>query len=329
MADADKTAQSENAEQQTTAPKIRGRSLWADARRRLTRDKAAMICFGVIVLYAIVAVGGYIYTGIAESDTGDSIPTFAEMDDPKNTNKPPSFDSWRHWLGTDWYGKPVVIKTLLGAKVSMSVGFVVNAIAVPLGMILGAIAGYYGRWLDDIVVWLYTTLSSIPGIILLIAMKFAFTQAGTVWGINLAGMAGLYIALGVISWIGTCRLVRAEVMKIRELDYVIAARATGRHSFVILLRHVMPNVMYLGIINFSLGFIGTIKAEVILSYLGLGVPAEMPSWGNMINAARQDLFQGRWWELTSAVTAMFIIVLALNIFGDRLRDALDPRLRNV
>jgi ABC-type dipeptide/oligopeptide/nickel transport system permease subunit len=146
---------------------------------------------------------------------------------------------------------------------------------------------------------------------------------------DLSGIYGLCIALAVTSWIGTCRLVRAETMKIRELDYVLAARATGRGSFSTLFRHVLPNVVHIGIINFSLGFVGAVVAEVMLSYLGLGVAVGTPSWGTMINSARLDLVSGRWWELTSAVGAMFFLVLALNIFGDRLRDALDPRLKNV
>ena len=178
---------------------------------------------------------------------------------------------------------------------------------------------------------LVSTLSAIPGIILLIAIKFAFHNVHIRFlglDVDLGGIHGLYVALGVTSWIGTCRLVRAEVMKIRELDYVLAARATGRNSMAILFRHAIPNVMHIGIINFSLGFVGAVQAEVILSYLGLGVAVGTPSWGTMIDSARTDLFAGRWWELTAAVTAMFILVLALNIFGDRLRDALDPRLKN-
>jgi len=150
-----------------------------------------------------------------------------------------------------------------------------------------------------------------------------------VLGLDLDGIHGIYIALGVINWIGTCRLVRAETLKLRELDYVLAARAIGRGRLAILLRHVLPNVMHLGIINFSLGFVGAVQAEVILSYLGLGVEVGVPSWGTMIDSARQDLSAGVWWELTAAVAAMFLLVLALNIFGDRLRDALDPRLKNV
>ena len=300
----------------------RGRSLWADARRRLMRDRTAMICLAIILLYVVVAIGGPIYGKLARKY--DSIP---ELTDEFGTNLPPSTKSWPLWLGTDWSGKSVLLKTLLSVKVSLAVGFVANIIAVPLGMLLGAMAGYFGRWVDDVIVWLFTTLSSIPGIVLLIAIKYAFKDL-TILGLDLSGIHGVYIALGLISWIGTCRLVRAEVMKIRELDYVVAARATGTGSFAILLRHVLPNVFHLGIIRFSLGFVGAITAEVILSYLGLGVKVGTPSWGSMINAARVDLFVGRWWELTAAVVAMFFLILALNIFGDRLRDALDPRLKN-
>ena len=299
------------------------RSLWTDARRRLFRDRAARVCFAIIVLYVLVALGGLVYEALAEVK---ALPRFEETADFNQTNRPPSLSSVRELLGTDWSGKSTLLKTILGAKVSLAVGFMANVIAVPLGMLLGAIAGYYGRWIDDVIVWLYSTLASIPGIILLIAMKYAF-KGVSVMGLDLTGIHGIYVALGVISWIGTCRLVRAEVMKIRELDYVMAARAIGQRNLPILLRHVIPNVLHIGIINFSLGFVGAVTAEVTLSYLGLGVAVGTPSWGTMINGARMDLYAGRWWELVSAVGAMFFLVLALNIFGDRLRDAFDPRLR--
>jgi len=306
---------------------VAGRSLWGDARRRIMRDPSAMICLGIILLYTLIAIGGLSYEYAAEHY--DSVKAFEDTSDYGNKNRPPSFESPKFWFGTDWAGKSVLYKTLLGVKVSLTVGFMANIIAIPLGMILGALAGFYGKWIDALVVWLFSTLASIPGIILLIAMRYAFKNAPPVLGMNLSGMHGLYITLGVISWIGTCRLVRAEVMKIRELDYVIAARAIGTPKFIIMLRHVIPNVLHLAIINFSLGFVWAIKAEVILSYLNVGVPVGVPSWGRMINAARSDLFMGRWWELTFAVGAMFLLVLALNILGDRLRDALDPKLRNV
>ncbi|NLF31638.1 MAG: ABC transporter permease, partial [Planctomycetes bacterium] len=265
---------------------------------------------------------------VAARSPNDNIPAFSEMSDYDRANHPPSAASWRLWLGTDWSGRSVLVKTIMGAKVSLTVGLMANVIAVPLGTLLGAIAGYFGRRVDDVIVWLYTTLSSIPGIILLIAMKYAF-QDVKVLGLDLTGIHGIYIALGVISWVGMCRLVRAEVMKIRELDYVTAARAVGVDERTILLRHVVPNVFHLAIIQFTLGFVGAVSAEVILSYLGIGVAVGTPSWGTMINSARMDLMVGRWWELTAAVGAMFVLVLALSLLGDRLRDALDPKLRNV
>jgi len=302
-----------------------GRSLWADAWRRLRRDRGAMLALAVIVLYVAISLAVAAYEVVAARSP--HVPTFSEMTDYDRANHPPSAESWRLWLGTDWAGRSVLVKTVMGAKVSLTVGLMANVIAVPLGTLLGAIAGYFGRRVDDMIVWLYTTLSSIPGIILLIAMKYAF-QDVSVAGLDLTGIHGIYIALGVISWVGMCRLVRAEVMKIRELDYVTAARAVGVRRGAILLRHVVPNVLHLAIIQFSLGFVGAVSAEVILSYLGIGVAVGTPSWGTMINAARMDLMVGRWWELTAAVVAMFVLVLALSIFGDRLRDALDPKLRN-
>jgi peptide/nickel transport system permease protein len=286
-----------------------------------------MLCLGIIAFYALLGLVGIGYN-LAVQWSGEAVPAFEDTADFSLANHPPSAASWRTVLGTDWAGRSVLLKTILGAKVSITVGFMANIIAVPLGLVLGCLAGYFGRRLDDGIVWLYSTLASIPGIILLIAMKYAFKGAKPL-GLDLSGIHGIYVALGVISWIGTCRYVRAEAMKIRELDYVLAARAAGRGDLAILFRHVLPNVLHLGIITFSLGFVGAVTAEVMLSYLGLGVEVGTPSWGTMINSARLDLYAGRWWELTSAVGAMFFLVLALNILGDRLRDALDPRLKNV
>jgi ABC-type dipeptide/oligopeptide/nickel transport system permease subunit len=297
------------------ANNVMGRSLWGKAVARLRRDPVALVCLTVIALYAVVAiVSPLVLGGWASSQNYDA------------RNVAPS---WRYLLGTDALGRSVLQKMLLGAHVSMTVGFMANIIAVPLGVLLGALAGYFGRRTDDIIVWFYTTIASIPGLILLIAIKFAFTDkklfGGSVFELDLSGMAGVYLALGLISWIGTCRLVRAETMKIKELDFVLAARAAGRGDGAILFRHILPNVIHIAIINFSLGFVGAISAEVILSFLNLGVQ-NLPSWGKMINDARMDLVVGRWWELASATGAIFVIVLAWNIFGDRLRDALDPKM---
>ncbi len=295
-----------------------GRSLWGEAYRRLKRDKVAVICFSIILLYAAVAI-------LSPFLLADWKRSF----DYDRTNEPPSLD---YWMGTDSLGRSVLGKTLLGASVSMQVAFMANIIAVPLGIIVGCIAGYYGRFIDDAIVWLYTTLVCIPGLIRVIALKFAFQEVvffeNSSWQWELKGMPAIIIALAMTSWIGTCRLVRAETMKMRELDYILASRASGRRSFAILLRHIMPNVLHIGIINFSLGFVGAISAEVSLSFLGIGV-TDKPSWGQMISNAMLQLVAGRWWELAAATVAMFVIVLAWNLFGDRLRDALDPKLRNL
>lgn len=296
-------------------PRI-GRSLWSDAARRIGRDVPALACLAVIVVYAVVALSvGFLW------------PNWTQQVDYDRINQPPSRGAV---LGTDEFGRSVFEKTLLGAKVSMTVGFLANVVAIPLGILVGAVAGYYGGWLDDLVVWLVTTLSTIPGLVRVIAIRFAFQGVvlweGTPLELDFGGLPGIVLALSVTGWIGTCRLVRAETMKIRELDYVTAARAAGRRGTAILLRHVVPNVLHLGIINFSLGFIGAVQAEVALTYLGIGIFG-VPSWGQMINAAQMDLVVGRWWQITAAGGAMFLLVLALNIFGDRLRDALDPKLR--
>ena len=137
----------------------------------------------------------------------------------------------------------------------------------------------------------------------------------------------LCVVLGIGSWTGLCRLLRGETLKVRENEYVEAAEAFGVNRIEIMFRHLLPNVMHIVLISIILRFSGLVLAEAVLAYVGIGVDPSMESWGNMINAARLDLVVGRWWEVTAACGAMFAIVLALNIFGDRLRDALDPRLR--
>jgi len=141
-------------------------------------------------------------------------------------------------------------------------------------------------------------------------------------------LKGVYLSIGLTTWVGLCRLVRGEVMKLKSMEYVQAARALGAGPGKIIFRHIIPNLFHLVIINFTLRFCDAIKAEVILSYLGIGVELGQPSWGNMIQSARMELQRGVWWQFAAATFAMFFIVLAFNLFGDSLRDALDPRLKN-
>ena len=222
-----------------------------------------------------------------------------------------------HWFGTDVLGRSVWSKVLKGTEVAMSIGLVVALISVIIGTLLGATAGYFGGWVDELVVWMYTAVASVPSIMLLISITLVIGK----------GDLGLYISLALTSWVEVCRLIRGEVKKHKEQEYVQAVTALGAGHMRKLFLHILPNVVHILIVRFSLTFQYAIKAEVILSYLGIGVQNK-PSWGIMIDDAKVELMRGVWWQLTFATAAMFCIVLAFNVLGDALRDALDPKLRD-
>ncbi len=186
------------------------------------------------------------------------------------------------------------------------------------------ISGYFGGWVDSLVIWLFTTLNTIPWILLVISMIYAL-KGRTFFGHELSDMTIVILSLGLTGWTGLCRLVRGEVLRVRELDYITAARALGDSTPRILFRHVVPQTFHLAIINGSLSTVAYVQAEVVLSFLGLGISRD-PSWGRMIDDAKLELLRGVWWQLTAATVAIFILSLAMNFLGDALRDALDPRL---
>jgi peptide/nickel transport system permease protein len=235
------------------------------------------------------------------------------------TEESPARTAPELWFGTDIFGQSVLRKTLHGAKISLTVALLASLLSIAIGVPMGAMAGYLGGRVDELVVWLYSTLSAIPGFLLLLAFAFVLRD-------RLPGLAAVYLAMGLTSWVGLCRLIRGEVIKHKGRDYVAAAQSYGASRGRIIARHIIPNVSHLILIDFSLRFVGFIHAEVILSFLGLG-PNDQPSWGNMINEAKQELSRGVWWHLAAPVAAIFALSLALNIAGDRLRDALDPKLR--
>ena len=220
----------------------------------------------------------------------------------------------RHPLGTDILGRDVLYLTLKGARVALLIGGLTSLIAIPLALLLGVSAGYYGGRIDDVVFFVMSTLASIPGLLLLIALIMAMGRS----------TLSVCIALGVTSWVGLCRVSRGETLKLRELDYVQAARALGVSEFRIVLRHILPNLMHLVIITFVLMFSGLVLSEAILSWLGIGVDG---SWGQMIDQARDELSREPviWWNIAAAGTALFGLLLAVNFVGDALRDILDPR----
>ena len=293
-----------------------GRSLWSDACRRLRRNRLAMVCLGIIIVYVVVSL--LVWFGVVGANWSESVGSAYQA------------PSWEHPLGTDIFGLSVFRKMLYGAKVSLTVAFVASVISIGIGMPLGAIAGYFGKRIDEVIVWLYSTLANIPHILLLLAFALVLRGkvlfAGTAYETPISGIATVYLAIGMTSWVGLCRLIRGEVIKHKSRDYVMAARAFGCGNLHIIFRHILPNVFHLVIIDFSLRFVGFIHAEVILSFLGLGAK-DQPSWGVMIDDARMELARGVWWQMAAATLAIFLISLALNVFGDALRDAIDPRLR--
>ena len=280
----------------------RPKSLWAEAMGRLAKDKLAVVACGIVGCYFLVAVLSGL--GLIAGDWGREVgPSYS----------PPA---WGYLFGTDIFGRSILQKTIKGSEVAVSVGLVSAVLAVVIGLSLGAVAGYFRGWVDELVVWLYTVFTSIPYILLIVSIAFVLGK----------GLLSVYLALGLTSWVGLCRIVRAEVIRHREREYVQAAQAIGGGHMRKLVKHIIPNIFHVVIINFSLQFQMAIKAEVILSYLGLGVQGT-PSWGKMIDDAKLELARGVWWQLAGAVLAMFVLVWALNILGDALRDALDPKLR--
>ena len=224
-----------------------------------------------------------------------------------------------HVLGTDKTGQDVLYITLKGARTGLVVGGLTTLIAVPFAIFFGVLAGFFGGWIDDVVQYVYSTLSSIPWVLLVACFMLVFGQ----------GIVQLCVVMGLTGWVGLCRVLRGETLKLREKEYVQAALAVGASRFRVIARHVVPNLMHLVLISVVLRFSGLVLAEAVLSYIGVGVGPDTYSWGSMINQARGEL--GRdpivWWNLAAAFVAMFALVLPANLFGDALRDALDPSLR--
>ena len=196
-------------------------------------------------------------------------------------------------------------------------GLVVTGIAVPIGVAMGALAGYYGKTLDLVITWLYSVIASIPGILLLIAISYSLGK----------GLIAVCIAMAASYWISLCRMIRGEFIKHKESEYVLAAKLLGANDFVIIFKHILPNVVHIAIVTSSLMVLNAIKAEVMLTYLGVGIQ-DGASWGAMISAAPGELTNEIWWSLAAVVFFMFLIIYALNVVGDTLRDILDPKLLN-
>jgi len=305
--------------------------LWGEAFRRLARNPSARVAMTVIAIYATIgiadSVGWYDATTQERRTVVDAIferkpeRTYSAPLAAETTGEPkPQKIREKHILGTDSIGADVFYRTLKGVRTAFQIGGMTVLIVTPLALLLGLTAGYYGKWRDDVITYIYTVLSSVPGILLQIAMVLVLGK----------GIIQICLALGITRWVGLCRMVRGETIKHREREYVRSAKALGVTDTVILIRHILPNLLPVVIISTTLGFSNLVLSEAILSYLGVGVPDNVGSWGNMIDAARDELARDPviWWNLTAATGAITGLALSLNLFGDALRDAVDPRLRS-
>lgn len=223
-----------------------------------------------------------------------------------------------HWLGTDNLGRSVALRLAQGSRIAFIVGIMTASIAIPLGVFLGLLGGYFGGKTDSLVLWLCATVASMPGLLFILAISLVFGQ----------GILGIIMGVGLTTWVGVCRTIRAEVIKHRDRAYVQAAKVLGYSPVRIMFRHILPNVAHIILIQFSIRFPSAVSTEVFISFLGIGIQGE-PSWGVMINNARLRLWQGIWWEMTFVTLAIFLLVLAFNHLADYLRDRLDPALRSL
>jgi len=301
------------------------------AVKKIKRDKLAVAGFCVICLFMIIALLDTIplskrnMGGVKWDRTALDVLFGKEVE---KSYSPPLAKSGvlnrkefqlksHHLLGTNNLGEDVLYNALKGVRTAFIIGIVPSVIAAFFAVIFGLLAGYYGGWIDDTIQYIYQVLSSIPGILLLIAMLMVMER----------GLWQLCVALGVTSWVGLCRLIRGETLKVKNMEYVEAARALGASDLRLLFRHILPNVMYLIIIEMTLDFSSLVMSETVLTYIGIGVEPGTVSWGTMIMMADRELPNAIWWNLTGASVFLFVLVLAFNLFADALRDALDPRLR--
>lgn len=221
-------------------------------------------------------------------------------------------------FGADKWGHDIVKKTIKGGETSIVVGLVAALLAVTLGTLFGAVSGFYGGWVDDLFNWFYSVFTAVPAILMILAVAAVLQQKG---------VATIVLILGLTGWTGPYRLMRAEYIKHSAREYVMAADAIGASSLRRMFGHILPNVAHVALVQMSILTVGFIKAEVILSFLGFGVPVGTVSWGSMLNEAQNELILGKWWQMAAAAGAMAILVTAFSLFADALRDALDPKIK--
>jgi peptide/nickel transport system permease protein len=282
-----------------------GDSQWRIAARRFRRSYLAMAGLALIVIFYLLALLAPLLAPFDPIEQGDLVTT---------SYVPPSRE---HLLGTDRFARDVLSRILFGARISLAIGFIATAISVTLGTLIGAVAGYFGGWIDSALMRFTDMVLAFPRLVLLIMIVALFEPS----------LAVIITVLGLTQWPGTTRIVRGDVLSLREREFVQAARALGMGRARIIARHLIPNVMAPVIVTATLGIGNTIVLEAGLAFLGLGIQPPTPTWGSMVADGRDNLI-GAWWVATFPGLTIVLVVLAFNLVGDGLRDALDPRLRS-
>ncbi len=338
---------------------------WTALRRRLQQDRVGAVSLGIVVAYLVMilfAGAGFLAGGwsrevgvpyanpafIGERANLEGVlrkraehkgvvpdlrqvdplaPKYAEWERRTSELKmtEPERSMTLPWGGDQW-GRDVLDKAIKGSQVSIAVGVAAALCATLIGTLLGAFAGFYGRWANDFLEWLYNVFTSIPAILLIFSLA-AVLRSGAFAHLFASGIWMVVTILAVTGWTGMYRLVRAEYMRHRSREYVLAAQAIGASAASRMFVHILPNVSHVILVQLSLLVVAFIKVEVILSFLGLGVPVDMVSWGTMLSEAQTELVIGKWWQLAAATAFMAVFLTAFSMLTDSLRDALDPKLR--
>jgi oligopeptide transport system permease protein len=332
-------------------------SVWSAAARRFRSDKVGMVSLAIAGLFLLVVVAAGLglvakdwqveravpdappsFVGPAaktESSIAVAAPSGPNVDISAVDPLAPRYKEWDEAakkyqtaasakaetlpFGADRLGRDVLAKAIKGAQVSILVGVAAALLATAIGTVLGALAGFFGGKVGDLLEWLYNVFTAIPGILLIFAFAAVFGR----------GIGSVVLILGLAGWTGVYRIVRGEFLKHVVRDYVRSAEAIGAGNVSRMFRHILPNVSHVVLVQLSILVVGFIKAEVILSYLGLGVGVDEVSWGTMLSEAQSELILGHWWQLVAATVLMAVFVTAFSLMTDALRDALDPKLRGL
>lgn len=313
---------------------IRTQPHYLEPWKKVFQNRVGQITFFILCSYALIGLLDSIHLFDSQKSVLDLLIQQLNTHDQKTYSAPFAAKPY-HIFGTNKIGDDMLYETLKSVRTGLLIGTLTTVFMLPFALFFGLVAGYFGGLIDDLIQYVYTTLSSIPGVLLITAtvlvMQVVISEHPTLFP-TIADRADarlllLCFILGITSWASLCRLLRAETLKLREQDFVTASIAMGARKFWIIFRHILPNVIHIVLITIVLDFSGLVLAEAILSYVGVGVDPTTPSWGNMINTSRLELARDPvvWWPLTAALLAMFFLVLSANLFADCVRDAFDPR----